>query len=125
MKLQTGNLQTRKKYDLEERCAKFAEDVIDLLKKLPNNSINKSLIDQCMRSAGSMGANYCEANEAESRKDFIHKVGISKKETKETKHWLRLLARANPEFIEEIRRLWQEAQELLLIFSSIIRSSKV
>lgn len=125
MKSQINNLQTKKKYDLEERCAKFAEDVIDLLRKLPNTPINRPLIEQCTGSSGSMGANYCEANEAESKKDFVHKVGISKKETKETKHWLRLLAKANPEFIEEFRKLWQECQELLLIFSSIVRSSKV
>jgi four helix bundle protein len=75
-------------------------------------------------SSGSIGANYCEANEAESKKDFQHKIGISKKEIKETKHWLRLLAHANPEFTEDFRKLWQEARELLLIFSSIIRSSK-
>ena len=117
--------QTGKKYDLEERTAKFAEAIIDLMKKIPNNSINKRLIEQVVGSGGSMGANYCEANEAESKKDFIHKVGICKKETKETKHWLRLLARANPEFADEFRILWKEAQELLLIFSSIIKSSRL
>ena len=112
------------KYDLEERTAKFAEDVIDLMKKLPNNPINSRLISQCIGAAGSMGANYCEANEAESKKDFIHKIGISKKETKETRHWLRLLARANPEYKEKFRKLWQEAHELLLIFSKINKSSR-
>jgi len=118
------NLQTGRKYDLEERTAKFAEEIIDLMKKIPNNAINKRLVEQCVGSSGSMGANYCEANEAESKKDFIHKVGICKKETKETMHWLRLLARANPEFVKEFRILWKENQELLLIFASIIRSSQ-
>ena len=113
-----------KQYDLEERTAVFAEKAIDLLKKLPQDSINKRLIEQCASSTGSIGANYCEANEAESKKDFQHKIGICKKETKETKHWLRLLAHANPVFKEEFRKLWQEAQELLLIFSSIMKSSK-
>ncbi len=80
---------------MEELTAVFAENIIDLMKKLPNNPINKIMIEQLVGSGGSMGANYCEANEAESKKDFIHKVGICKKETKETKHWLRLLARAN------------------------------
>ena len=121
MKSQAPN---SKQYDLEERTAKFAEQVIDLMKKLPQNSINKRMIEQIIASSGSIGANYCEANEAESKKDFQHKIGIVKKETKETKHWLRLLARANPEFKKEFRDLWQEAQELLLIFSSIIKSSK-
>jgi len=112
------------KYDLEERTAKFAESVIELMKKLPQNSINKRMVEQCVGSSGSIGANYCEANEAESKRDFQHKIGICKKETKETKHWIRLLAKANPEFTEEFRVIWQEAQELLLIFSSIIKSSK-
>ena len=112
------------KYDLEERTAQFGEEVIDLLKKLPKNAINKRLIEQCVGSAGSIGANYCEANESESKRDFIHKVSICKKETKETKHWLRLLARANPKFKKELRKLWQEAQELLLIFSKILKSCR-
>ena len=124
MKNQLTNLQTNKKYDLEERTAEFAEEVIDLLKKLPKNAINKRLIGQCAGSAGSIGANYCEANEAESKRDFIHKVAICKKETKETKHWLRLLARADPKFKEDFRKLWQEAQELLLIFSAITKSAR-
>ncbi len=76
-------------------------------------------------AAGSVGANYCEATEAESKKDFIHKIGICKKEVKESRHWLRLLARSNPERIKEIREFWKEAQELLLIFSKISKSSKV
>ena len=114
-----------KKYDLEERTAKFAETVIDLVKKLQISSINKRPIEQIVGSSGSMAANYCEANEAESKRDFIHKVGICKKETKETRLWLRLLARTNPEFKEEFRTLWKEAQELLLIFSSIIKSSRL
>ncbi|MFA5084124.1 MAG: four helix bundle protein [Candidatus Paceibacterota bacterium] len=113
-----------KRYDLEERTAKFAESVIDLVKKLLQTSVNRRIIEQVVGSAGSVGANYCEANEAESKKDFQHKIGICKKETKETKHWLRLLARTNPEFKQEFRDLWREAQELLLIFSSIMKSSR-
>lgn len=124
MNKQFTNFQTKKTYDLEERTAKFAEKMIDLLKNLPKNSINKRLVEQCVGSAGSVGANYCEANEAESKKDFIHKIAICKKETKETKHWIRLLARANPIFKIKLRKLWQEAQELLLIFSAIIKSAR-
>ena len=86
----------KNKYDLEERTAKFAEDIIDLMRKIPKDLVNQRLVPQLVGSGGSLGANYCEANEAESRKDFQHKIGICKKETKETKHWLRLLARANP-----------------------------
>ncbi|MBI2635252.1 MAG: four helix bundle protein [Parcubacteria group bacterium] len=114
----------KKKYDLEERTAKFAENVIDLMRKMPNDLINQRLVPQLVASGGSLGANYCEANEAESKKDFQHKIGICKKETKETKHWLRLLARANPQFNDEFRKLWSEAQELLLIFSKILTSSR-
>ena len=122
---QLGNNQTGKRiYDLEERTAKFAENVIDLMKRLPRNPINNRMIDQLIGSGGSLGANYCEANEAESRMDFIHKIGICKKETKETKHWIRLLAYANSDFKEEFRPLWKEAEEFLLIFSKIVISSK-
>jgi len=112
------------KYNLEERTAKFAEEIIDLVKIIKNNDVNKRIITQVVASGGSIGANYCEATEAESKKDFIHKISIAKKEIKETKHWLRLLARSNPEFKDKIRLLWQEAQELLLIFSKTISTTK-
>ena len=85
------NNQKGNKFDLEERTAKFAEQMIGLIFKLPSNSVNKSLIEQVIRSSGSIGANYCEANESESKADFIHKIGVCKKETKETKHWIRLM----------------------------------
>ena len=77
---------TNRKYDLEERTAKFAEDIIDTVKKIPVNPVNRRIIDQVGGSGGSIGANYSEANEAESRRDFIHKISICKKEIKETKH---------------------------------------
>ncbi len=117
-------MPTDSKYDLEERLAKFAERMIDLMRKLSQDAVNSRLISQIVASSGSAGANYSEANEAESKKDFIHKVGIVKKELKETKHWLRLLARANPDFKDDFRKLWQENHELLLIFSKIIKSCK-
>ena len=102
----------------------FAESVIDFVKKIGVNPINKRIIEQLVGSSGSIGANYCEANESESRKDFIHKMAIAKKEIKETKHWLRLMSRTNEKLENEAKILWQEAQELLLIFSKIIQSSK-
>jgi len=111
-------------YDLEERTAQFAEHIIDLVKQIKRTAINSRIISQLIGSSGSIGANYCEANEAESKKDFIHKICICKKEIKETKHWLRLLARSNPEQKDKIRTLWQETQEFLLIFSKIITSCK-
>jgi len=113
-----------KNFDLEERTAVFAENTIDFVRRLKCDTVNTRIISQLVGSSGSIGANYCEATEAESKKDFIHKISICKKEIKETRHWLRLLARSNPEHKDEIRNSWKEAQELLLIFSKIIRSSK-
>lgn len=124
MKDQVNNFQTKRKYDLEERTARFAEETIDLMKKIPKSAVNNSLIEQCVRAASSIGANYYEATEAESRRDFIHKIGICKKEIKETKYWLRLLARANAAFKEDLRVLWKEVQELLLIFSTILKTTR-
>jgi len=109
-------------YDLENRTAKFAESIIDLVKNIKINPINKRIIPQIVASSGSVGANYCEANEAESKKDFVHKMAIAKKEIKETKHWLRLLVRAENNQGEHIKPIWKEAQELLPIFSKIIYS---
>ena len=110
-------------FDLEERTAKFAEEIIDLCKKITITPINRRIIDQVIGSSGSIGANYCEACEAESKKDFRHKMGIAKKEIKETKHWLRLLVKAHSEHKEKVRILWKEAHELLLIFSKSVRTS--
>ncbi|MCD6161694.1 MAG: four helix bundle protein [candidate division Zixibacteria bacterium] len=107
-------------YNLEERTAKFSENIIDLLKSIRLNSINKSIVNQLVRSATSVGANYCEANGASSKKDFKNKIHICKKEIKETKYWLRLLVKTNNEKKKEIRELRKEAQELTLIFSKII-----
>jgi len=112
------------KYDLEERTAKFAENVIETVRRINPGPVNKRIIEQLIGSSGSIGANYCEANEGESKKDFYHKIGIAKKEIKETKHWLRLLAKAEPDQVKELRQLWSEAHELLLIFSKILSKSK-
>ncbi len=111
-------------YDLEDRTAKFAEGIVNFVRTLKVDAVNRRIIEQLVGSAGSVGANYCEATEAESKKDFIHKIGIVKKEVKETKHWLRLMAQAHPEQKPKIREFWQEAHELLLIFAKISRSSK-
>lgn len=112
------------KYDLEERTAKFGEEIIEFSKTLEQNIINRPLINQLIRSATSIGANYMEADGAESGKDFKHKIAICKKESKETRHWLRMLAKANPDKKEECRKHWQEVQELVLIFSSILIPKK-
>lgn len=114
-----------KNYDLEERTAKFGEDVIKLCRMIKYDIISESLIKQIVRSSTSIGANYMEANSACSKKDFINKIFICKKETQETKHWLRMLSVSLPDQKERLRGLWREAQELTLIFGKIISSSKI
>jgi len=111
-------------FQLEDRTAKFGEDIIQFLKAIKRDDFNKPIVSQLIRSATSIGANYCEADGAESKKDFQHKIGICKKESKETKHWLRMLFVTNPECQDAERILWKEAQELTLIFSKIILNSK-
>ncbi len=113
-----------KKYDLEERTALFGEDVILFVKKLKKDEVNLPLISQIVRSATSIGANYVEADGAESKKDFRHKIAICRKEAKETKHWLRMISVANPDTKAECRKLWKEAQEFTLIFSAILLGKK-
>lgn len=107
-------------YNLEIRTIKFSENIIIFVSKLPKSNINNPLINQLIRSATSIGANYCEANGASSKKDFKNKIYICKKEAKETKYWLQLVSTAIPGHKEQCRKLWQEAQELTLIFSKII-----
>lgn len=111
--------QTNKTFDLEERTAKFGEQIIKLCKNLTSNSINNSLINQIVRSATSIGANYMEANGASSKADFTNKIFLCKKEAQETKHWLRMLLSCNLEKSNEIQLLWKECQELTLIFQKI------
>jgi len=115
----------RKKYDLEERTAKFGEDIIKFANKVPKTPITIPLIEQLVKAGTSVGANYCEADDAESKKDFQHKIGICKKESRESKHWLRMIAMAAPELKEEARKLWREAKELNLIFNSIAKKIKI
>lgn len=112
-----------KRYDLEERTAKFGEEIIRFCRKINKNSINDPLISQLIRSGTSIGANYSEADDAESKPDFKHKIGICKKEARETKHWLRMIVVANSDMKEEARVLWKEARELNLIFNAIVRSA--
>ena len=110
-----------KKYDLEERRGKLGEDVIKFCQQLPRSNITDPLVNQLVKAATSVGANYCEADDAESKKDFKHKLGICKKESRESKHFLRMLAVALPESKNNLRLLWQEAKELNLIFNAIYR----
>jgi four helix bundle protein len=110
-------------YDLEERTAKLGEGIIDFTKLLERKPVNYPLINQVVRSSTSIGANYMEADCADSKKDFKYKISLCKKEAKETCHWLRMIAKANPEYINQCRKLWKESHELTLIFSKIIISS--
>ncbi len=115
----------KKQYNLEDRTALFGENVIKLCRQIREDTITKTIINQLVRSATSIGANYCEANGASPRKDFKNKIHICKKEAQETKHWLRMLATCAPGERENIRKLWKEAQELTLIFGKIISSLKI
>ena len=107
------------KYDLEGRTARFGENLIVFCKKLVQNTITKPIINQLIRSGTSVGANYMEANGASSKRDFRNKIYICKKEIQECKHWLRMIVTALPDKKEEAKLLFNEAQELTLIFQKI------
>lgn len=111
-------------FDLEERTGKFGEDIIKFCRTIKQDIITKPIINQIVRSGTSVGANYCEANGASSKKDFKNKIHICKKEIQETKHWLRMIVTAVPDKKDEARKLWQEAQELTLIFGKIVATLK-
>jgi four helix bundle protein len=120
----TGPTFRARQFDLEERTAKFGAAVIRFARTIPDTPVTRTLVPQLVRAATSVGANYCEADDGESRKDFLHKLGICKKEAHETKHWLRMVVVAVPDLQPEGRKLWQEARELNLIFNAIIRNTR-
>jgi len=108
----------QKEYNLEERTAKFGENIIILCKRVKSDHVTEPIIRQLVRAGTSVGANYTEANGASSKKDFRNKIFICKKEIQETKHWLRMLGKCGYKE-EELRRIQKEAQELSLIFGKI------
>ena len=108
-------------FDLEERTAVFGEAVVRFSKKIPRDPTNNRLIDQLVGCGTSVGANYCEANEGVSKKDFRNTIGRCVKEAKETRYFLRMIAAAEPKLAGEARGLYREAKELHLIFASIYR----
>jgi len=112
-----------KQYDLEERTLQFAERVRDFVKKLPKTLANIEYSRQLIRASGSVGANYIEANESFSKKDFVMRAKICRKESKESRYWLRLVE-ANNNLEKERELLMQEATELMKIFGSILEKSK-
>jgi len=115
---------TKRVYDLEERTARFGEAIIDFAKTIPQNPVTNRIITQLIGAGTSVGANYVEADDAVSKKDFLKSIGTCRKEARETKHFLRMSACAVPELKPQARKLWMEASELHLIFSGIWRGRK-
>jgi four helix bundle protein len=112
-------------YDLEERTFEFAKRLLKFLDNLPQNTINFKLVDQCTRSGTSIGANYREANETDTQKDFLYRARICRKEAKETIYWLRLIDEFNDTIdSDELHFFLQESEEFVKIFSSIINKTK-
>ena len=111
-------------YDLEERTARFGEAIIDFAKAIPQSAVTNRIISQLVGAGTSVGANYVEADDAVSKKEFLKNIGTCRKEARETKHFLRMIVRAIPELKPQARKLWMEARELHLIFSKIWRSGK-
>jgi len=105
--------------ELQDRTKKFSLNLIKVLSKLPKTPTNEILVKQAIRSGTSVGANYREACEVESGKDFVHKIRICKKEAKETSYWLELLVTSNPGLANELNSLLSEVTEFVKIFSSI------
>lgn len=115
--------QNPKQYDLEERTLRFAKSVINFINKVSKTLSNSEVSKQLIRSAGSIGANYIEANESLSKKDFIMRIKISRKEAKEARYWLNLLE-VNEALMGERDALIQEVTELMKIFGSIVSKSE-
>jgi four helix bundle protein len=119
-----AEIQNLKQYDLEDRTLEYGKRVIRLARALPKNSVNLILSSQFTRSGTSLGANYREANETSTKKDFLFRMRICRKEGKETIYWLNLIIEANPELKERITPLLKETAELVKIFASIIVKSE-
>lgn len=113
----------KREFDLAERTACFGESAIQFARSIRLDAVTQPLVSQLVRSATSIGANYGEADEAGSKKEFRYRISLCKRESKETEHWLRMVAAASPDHAEVSRGLWKEAHELTLIFGSIYRNS--
>ncbi|MFA7253699.1 MAG: four helix bundle protein [Patescibacteria group bacterium] len=122
--MSTSNQQPNsniQKFDLLDRTAKVGEDVIEFCQNIKGSVITNPLISQIVRSGTSIGANYAEANEANSKKDFQNKIAIAKKEAKETLHWLRMIVKADPNKRDWAAKIYKEVHELILIFAAILK----
>jgi four helix bundle protein len=124
MVLRDGPEVNQRVFDLEDRTTRFGEDVIRFAKKIPQNPVNNRLIDQLVGAGTSIGANYCEADDGVTKKDFLVRIGTCKKEARETKFFLRMVATAEEGLKSEARELWKEARELHLIFCAIWRRGR-
>lgn len=113
----------RKYFDLEKRTTEFDKDIVGICRRMPKDSINNRITGQLVGSAGSIGANYREANDSLGEKDFVHRLRIARKESKEAIHWLELLAEANPSERHKIDVHIKEADEIKRILSTIISKS--
>jgi len=119
-------IQISKQYDLEEHTLKFARRVRAFVKLLPKTTANLEDGKQLIKASGSIGANYIEANEALSKKDFIVRIKICRKEAKESRYWLRLIETFDETDLENERKILEnEATELMNIFGSILRKSEL
>ena len=120
-----SKIQNLKKYDLEDRTFEFAKNVRAFVKKMNKNIANIEDGKQVIKASGSVGANYIEANESLSKKDFIMRIKICRKEAKESRYWLRLIDTYNQSEHEKERKyLMQEATELMKIFGAILNKQK-
>ncbi len=118
-------MSTQKTFDLEERTENYARSVRRVLKQFPSNPVTLPDIRQLVRSSGSVGANYIEANESVSKKDFVLRIKYCRKEAKESRYWLRLLQdSATGDLKKQLSELEQESQELTNIFGAILKKSQ-
>ena len=117
-------IKNSKRYDLEERTLRFAKEVIEFVSTLPKTVANIEIMKQVIRSSGSVGSNYIEANEALSKKDFTMRVKICRKESKESRYWLRLIEVSEDDAEKRRQSLINEATELMKIFGSIVEKAK-
>lgn len=118
-----GRVAGRKQFDLGERTARFGEAAIHFARALRLDAVTSPLVEQLVRSATSVGANYGEADESGTKKEFRYRISLCRRESRESKHWLRMIAAAVPQSKADARRLWREANELTLIFAAIYRKS--
>ena len=111
-------------FDLEDRTLRFARRSVQLARKLQKEAVNRPIVGQLIRSSCSIGANYREANDALSKKDFLYRIKICRKEARETSYWLNVFEEGNDGLINDIKSLYMESLELRSIFSSIANKSR-